>query len=157
MNIHDEIYLNKIAQDLIPMTESIHWFANKSDEEKIGILKVLYYYIVQGRGNGLDVDEAIELSQLKKTYTPCCLLLKSKEIDKNRTSVLKIYLEKIIKLPKNEWVKSFILLSYLFNVVSKKQNVTDWDRNTKWWKNDLSNNDFIKEIINKYNEKVDGD
>lgn len=136
-----------MAQDLIPISEGVYWFSIKTDEDQINILKTLCYYIIQGGGNGFDVDKVITLSKLKKTYTPCQLILKAVELDKNNTTIFKIYLYKIIALPKNERVKSFTLLSCLFNLISKKKIATDLEKKTKWWMNDISNEDFVKKII----------
>ncbi|WP_228268162.1 DUF5958 family protein, partial [Acinetobacter sp. TUM15113] len=41
------IYLNKVAQGIIPLNDSLEWFNNLDDEQIILMLETLIYYVQQ--------------------------------------------------------------------------------------------------------------
>lgn len=150
IDIKNQLFINKLVQKVIPMEEGGKWFASFDLEKKSDILKFITFCILQAGGIAQYAEEAIEESKLKKTFTPCCLLIRAKEIDPLSSNNLKNSLLKICSLPDSESNKSFILLiSLLFISISKKEYSAD-EMRKKWWLNDLSDSIIVQSIIDKY-------
>jgi uncharacterized protein DUF5958 len=63
-----------------------------------------------------EINEAIERSQLKETYTPYVLIKKEGYYQR---------LEQIAELPSDEYLKSFRLLVVLLGIADKRRRATD--------------------------------
>lgn len=96
--------------------------------------------IIQSKPQVKDIELAIEDSGLKPTYTPCVLLKKG---------IAKHNLQKIVNLPEEEYMKSFVLLLSLFKAGYKRRFNIEKDNPDKWWYWDLSDSRNVEMILNK--------
>jgi Family of unknown function (DUF5958) len=71
-----ELKINMIAQEMIEFSEGISWFDSLQKDDQKSVLDSLYQFCHQVHPRRDEIDEAIERSQLKKTYTPCVLIKK---------------------------------------------------------------------------------
>jgi len=132
-----EVYLNMLAQGLVDREEGIYWFEKKTVDEKSDILDTLYLIATQSSPGFMHVDDAIERSGLKKTYTPCVLL---KKCDGVKIPRVDIQLTKIICLPHEEYNKAFRLMLSLFTVCDElRRKDRCRGKCSHWWHQDLSN------------------
>ena len=139
MKIEDEIRINQYGQDLIEIELFINQFKDLDLEEKRLFLEhIIYYFILQSKVVDADITEAIAISKLKSTCTPCIMLKKG---------VAAHNLELIIKLPEDELKKAFILLLSLFKIGYKRRFQLENGRPSKWWYWDLSDEKNIVSII----------
>ncbi|MBN2444387.1 MAG: hypothetical protein JXJ04_23695 [Spirochaetales bacterium] len=121
----EEIIINKIAQQIITYKEGIIWFTSLEIAKQLEILRMLYYMLIQAGANKNDVNEAISLSKLKNTYTPCVLLQQGE---------LRIQISKILNLPTTEYKKSFLLLISLFIIADNRRRKTECVKGCNhWW------------------------
>ncbi len=149
MNIKNDIYLNQLSQGIVSKSNGLRWFCELPSEFQVEMLRRLVYFILQMGGSGSDVKEAIELSGLKKTYTPCQLLLKVAENSVGRKA-LSINLTKIIGLPKSERKRSFELLLSLASISDKKKRDKGISPDRYWWHRDLSKQEVIDAIVKEF-------
>lgn len=126
-NSVEEIKLNKIAQGIIDIESGMNWFMESDSNTQLKLLRKLYYMILQAGAKEDDISQAISLSKLKRTFTPCVLLSKGN---------LKIQIPKIINLPVQEYLKSFKLLISLFSVADeRRRNIICKNGCNHWWHN----------------------
>jgi hypothetical protein len=112
-----DIKINKIAQKIIPMGEGLAWFQNQMLKDTGSeILQQLSIFIQQAHPTSEEIDNAIEFSELRPTFTPC-VLVKSK--------AMKEALSKIVNLPKDEQLKSFKLLIALLSIADERRRNTE--------------------------------
>lgn len=149
MDIKLDIRLNQLGQGVISTAEGLDWFKQLSSEFQIEILRRLVYFILQMGGSGREAIPSIELSGLKKTYTPCQLLTNASAEPFGRKNFSAI-LTKIINLPEGERVKSFILLLSLFAVVDEKKRKQGIFPERYWWHRDLSQEQVVESIVREY-------
>ena len=77
MIIEHEILINQYGQDLLSLEELMEIsFLNLSTEYQRVYLNDVVNLIIQSKPKNEDISLAIEISQLKETYTPCVLLNK---------------------------------------------------------------------------------
>ena len=77
MTIEHEILINQYGQDLLSLEELMQTsFLNLSNEYQRTYLKDVVNLIIQSKPQDEDVPLAIQMSQLKETYTPCVLIRK---------------------------------------------------------------------------------
>ena len=139
MKIEDEIQINQYGQDLIEIELLVNRFEKLGLAEKRLFLEhVIYYFILQSRIVDADIPEAIAISKLKLTYTPCIMLKKGVAVHN---------LELMVKLPENELNKVFILLLSLFKIGYKRRFHLENNHPSKWWYWDLSDEKNIVSII----------
>jgi hypothetical protein len=141
MNIEDEILINKYGQDLISADELLKNFSVYDLLSKGVYLRELLGLIVQSKPKDEDIELAIKESGLKPTFTPCVLLQKG---------VANHHLQKIVELPEVELSKAFVLLLSLFKVAYSRRFKEEKNSPNKWWYWDLSNNETVDQIRNKY-------
>jgi len=111
-----ELQINKIAQGFIEFNDGIKWFAACSLESKNEILLSLSVFLAQVHPAWEEIEAGIKSSGLKSTVTPCVLMIKKS---------FKDALAQILKLPENEWEKSFILWISIFRVADKRRRETE--------------------------------
>jgi hypothetical protein len=122
-------FLNSLAQDIRSMGEGKEWFEKLPFEKQLEILREISLYAQQAGVRESDVQNAIDKSGLKATYTPCILASKGN---------LKIQLAKILNLPKVEYLKSFILLLSLFSVADERRRNNQCKNGcSHWWHQEL--------------------
>jgi len=137
MKLEDEIQLNKFGQDLVNVDNLLEAFKLLSAGEKERYLTDLVWLVQQSKAKKEDVDQAIIISRLKSTYTPCVLL--KKEYSNSM-------LAKLTKLPDHEIEKVFILLVSLFKVSYSRRFEQEKSDKDKWWYWDLSDEKNIQLI-----------
>ena len=139
MKLNEEIAVNQWGQSLKDINYFIDIFSELELSEKRKYLTDLSYLILQSKPNEDDIDEAISLSNLKKTYTVCVLI---------KLNGLKLFsFEKIIKLPENELQKSLKLFLYLFRISYIRRYEQEKNGTHKWWYWDLSDEKNIEKIM----------
>ena len=140
MTIEHEILINQYGQDLLPLEVLIQTsFLNLSNEYQRTYLKDVVNLIIQSKPQDEDVPLAIQMSQLKETYTPCVLI---------RKGISYSILFQIASLPSNEREKSAKLLQSLFKIAYRRRFLQETQTTHKWWYKDLSGNvDEIKKRI----------
>ncbi|NKC16808.1 MAG: hypothetical protein GKR94_32830 [Gammaproteobacteria bacterium] len=149
MSLEIEIYLNQLAQGIKSVNKAVEWFVDLADNFQLDVLTKLAFFILQAGGLGRDVEEAIFLSGLRKTYTPCQLLLKAQRDEPEGNILLKQVLTKAINLPENERQKSFRLLLALFSIADKRKRSRGLDPDKYWWHRDLSDDVIVDEILSE--------
>lgn len=138
MRLQDEILINQYGQGIISHEILVNIFENLAEEEKKGFLGELLNLIIQSKPLDVDIDDAIVQSGLKASYTPCALIKKG---------ISQHILEKIISLPNNEYLKSFILLLSLFKIAYNRRFQKERGNPDKWWYWDLSDEQNIDLIL----------
>lgn len=133
--------LNKYGQDLIERDCFFDTFVDFNSEEKNKYLRELVFLISQSKPQNKDIESAIVKSALKATFTPCVLLKKG---------VLTSNLLRIVDLPDSESVKVLFLLLELFNISYKRRFNEEKNNPDKWWYWDLSDEDNVLKVCNKY-------
>ena len=108
--------LNLIAQGLLPWSEGVSWFTGLSSSEKVAVLRDLVHIVTQAHPLAVEVDRAIDVAGLKRTFTPCVLVRKADRPEKAFHNVL--------SLPEAEWEKSFRLLLGLLAVADTRRRAT---------------------------------
>jgi hypothetical protein len=142
MNIHNELILNRFGQNINDSETIFNLFQKYSLIEKKEYLKDLAYLIIQSKPIDIDIEVAIQNSEIKETFTPCVLLKKNG---------LKLFsFEKIIDLPEKELEKALILFLQLFKIAYNRRYQKEKQTPSKWWYWDLSNytDDEILKLVN---------
>lgn len=147
MSMKTDVYLNQVAQCIKPLKEAIEWFANLAEEAQLLVLRQLVFFSLQSGAIGKDVKDAIFLSGLKPTFTPCQLLIKVLNDEPNGSMMLKATLAKVVNLPSSERVKSFRLLIALFEVADRRKRTQGLEPEKYWWHKDLSDEKVVEKIL----------
>lgn len=120
-----KIFLNQLAQGLISKNTGENWFTKLAPKLQLEVLRELIIYTLQAGATENDIDNAINMSKLKHTYTPCVLL---------KNGRLNIQLSKLVKLPAAEYLKSFSILISLFSIAdSRRFNNQCKNGCSHWW------------------------
>ena len=138
MKIVDEILVNKFGQVLVTIEQLSERFRLLEILKKRKFLNDFLYLIIQSKPKKEDIELAIINSELKSSFTPCILLKKG---------VAKHDLEKLLNLPENELMKTFVLLLSLFKIAYKRSFAVEKNNPDKWWYWDLSDNEKVEIII----------
>jgi hypothetical protein len=150
MCIETDIYINQLAQNIIPQQEGNVWFGDLTPDGQLDVLRRIVFFILQAGARGIDVESAINDCKLKSTYTPCQLLLKAFKQEPEGNKLLSTQLSKLVNLPVNERHKSFVLLISLFRLAEQKKREKGLKPDKYWWHRDLSNEQVINEIISEH-------
>lgn len=142
MNIQEEIAINKYGQELIEINFFKTFFSNLDLQNKKDYLNNLVELISQSKPTDTDVENVINQSNLKTTFTPCVLLKKG---------VTNHNLIKMINLPETELNKTLILLLNLFKVAYQRRFIAEKDNPNKWWYWDLKD-PLVEEKIYSLNQ-----
>ena len=105
--------LNQIAQGLLPWSSGVSWFTGMSTSDKASVLRDLAYIANQAHPRAEEVEPAMSLAGLKRTFTPCVLVSKGRSPENA--------FHKIVSLPEAEWEKSFRLLLALLSVADARR------------------------------------
>lgn len=143
MKIEDKILINKYGQELVNINLLTENFKNLSLLEKRVFLKEIAFLILQSKPINNDVEDAIKISMLKSTFTPCVLL---------RKGIFENNLYKIIDLPESELLKCYILFLNLFKLAYLRRFYIEKNNPNKWWYWDLSDKDKCDYIIKLFGE-----
>jgi len=111
-----ELLLNRIAQGHTAQAEGLLWFQSKSSAEQQAILLKLSQVCQQSHPTPQEASQAIGLSSLKASFTPC-VLLRNATLPENA-------FQQILGLPLVEKSKSFRLLLALFTVSDTRRRQT---------------------------------
>ena len=138
MKIEIEILINKYGQGLIPLSVLQEEFDAYSWYQKRSFLQEMSFLIIQSKPKEEDVDLAIKKEKLKSGYTPCVLLKKG---------ISSYNLERVINLPENEMIKTFILFMSIFKIAYSRRFKEEMNNINKWWYWDLSDNGNVERIL----------
>ena len=138
MKIEIEILINKYGQGLIPLSVLQEEFDAYSLYQKSSFLQEMSFLIIQSKPKEEDVDLAIKKEKLKSGYTPCVLLKKG---------ISSYNLERVINLPENEMIKTFILFMSIFKIAYSRRFKEEMNNINKWWYWDLSDNGNVERIL----------
>ena len=138
MKIEIEILINKYGQGLIPLSVLQEEFDAYSLYQKRSFLQEMSFLIIQSKPKEEDVDLAIKKEKLKSGYPPCVLLKKG---------ISSYNLERVINLPENEMIKTFILFMSIFKIAYSRRFKEEMNNINKWWYWDLSDNGNVERIL----------
>lgn len=111
----EEILLNKLAQDQIPLQEGIKWYDALPENEQKEVLNLVAFYVSQAFTSAESIQKGIELSCIEPTMTPVGIF---------QNNNLGTALNKISQLPMAEWRKAFMVLLAIFKVADTKRRGT---------------------------------
>jgi hypothetical protein len=137
MKLDNEIYLNQLAQGVLPVSAGVEWFGQHEASDQLDILRSLYYFVIQSGATKTDAENAVALSGLRASYTPCVLIVKGRISEQ---------ISKILQLPKEEYTKSFRLLVSLLSISDAKRRAGCGEDCSHWWHRDLSQEDELQRI-----------
>ena len=132
------IFLNQVAQGIYSLEDAIERLEGKNDQERFSLFVQFAMMIGQAHPLPADVGAAIELAQLKPTFTPCVMLSKKP---------LNEALGKFRSLPRQEDKKSFRLMLALFQIADKRRRESCGDDCNHWWHQDLSDKKILASIV----------
>lgn len=112
----EEILVNLYAQSKIGKEQLLSWFECKSDSEQKQLLTSLIWFIENTHPSESEVSEGLAESGIKLTMTPAVLLTNNS---------LKVASDKILNLPENEYLKSFVALVSIFKVADSRRRETE--------------------------------
>lgn len=138
MNFQEELILNKFGQSLLGTDILVDRFTALDVPAQRSYLSELSFLILQSKANGADLEQAIQLSNLKYTHTPCVLL--KKEFSANMFG-------RVISLPEHELPKVLLIFLYLFFISYKRRFELEKNDKNKWWYWDLSDERIIDLVI----------
>jgi hypothetical protein len=142
MNIDDDILINQIAQGIVKIEEGERWFLSLDLESKRTLLYRINAMILQAHPIPEDAISSVEASGLKKTMTPCVLLLRPGINDQ---------LAKLANLPETELLSVFKLSVRLLGIADKRRRETKpVDTVNHWWHRDLKDPKVVAEIREYY-------
>lgn len=138
MTINEEIFINQMAQGIIPRQAGQDWFRPMPLEYKLSILRDLGYMASQAVFRAEDVIEACRKTGLSENFTPCVLMAKGTP---------KVQLAKVLNLPEHEYEKVFLLLVGLLSVGDARRRSTKCSSGcTHWWHQNLADPSILEEI-----------
>lgn len=107
--------INRAAQNLMPFEETQAWFALLGVNEQRKVLDRLRYFVIQSHPTKEEAAQAIQQSGLRKTFTPCVLIMRFEMVEA---------LGRIVQLPADEQAKSFRLLLKVFAIADERRRLT---------------------------------
>lgn len=111
-----ELTLNRIAQKQLTLEEGVEWFRTLSSDGRANAIERLRFFCHQSHPTDAEKAQAIELSGLRATHTPCVLLLKFS---------LGEALLKIVGLPEQEHERVFRLIVAVLTVADTRRRRTE--------------------------------
>lgn len=109
-------FINRFAQGLLSEAEALAWFDQLVTEDRADFLVMLAMAAHQSHPRPEEVELGLERSGLRRTFTPCVLLLRFK---------FNVALDKIRSLPDAERRKSVIALLHVFAVADDRRRSTE--------------------------------
>lgn len=143
--MNPDLFINQLAQGAIDMRIGIDWFLKMPRPMKVDVLNRIAFYVLQSRPVAGDVKDAISLSGLKQSFTPCVVLNAAVSSNPIGSTGLKVGISRMINLPPEEQEKSFRLLISLLNVSGRRQRNQFYDAQ-KWWHQDLSDQTVVDKL-----------
>lgn len=113
---NSELQLNKLAQGFVSLIDGVDWFNGSNLNTKKDILQSLSVILLQSHPTTEEVISGISRSKLKRTDTPCVLMVEKP---------FKEAVATIKNLPENEWQKAFVLLLSIFSISDKRRRETE--------------------------------
>ncbi|MCX4511718.1 DUF5958 family protein [Streptomyces sp. NBC_01619] len=108
-----EVFLNELAQGLLPTEQGVAWFESLPDDEQSTTLHLLAQFCFQAHPTDEEALESIRRSGLRPTHTPAVLLVRGRIEDQ---------VGKIAHLaPQHERRKAFRLLIALLAVADGRR------------------------------------
>lgn len=105
--------LNELAQGLRPFPEGLAWFEGLDEEQQSVVLRDLGSFCHQAHPTHEEALEAVRLSGLRPTHTPCVLIVRGRADEQaGRVATLR---------PRHERVKAFRLLVRLLAVADARR------------------------------------
>lgn len=130
----DYLYLNKVAQDVVPLEAAVADFTQLPLPERREALRRLVVMVDQAHPRPTEIEVAIVASGLRPTFTPCVMLTVLKT---PQTSPLRQQLTRMVQLPETELGKAFVLLIHVFRVADKRRREDCGSQCQHWWHQDL--------------------
>ena len=140
ISAEQSIYLNQLANGVVPLEEGERWFAAQELERQREILLGLTGFVQQSHPTPSEGLEAIQASRLKPTLTPCVLL---------RNKDFKMGYSKIRLLPESELVPGFRLLVVLLGIADARRKKNCPENCSHWWHRDLSDPKEVRRVRRK--------
>jgi len=138
----DSLYLNRVAQNVIPLDDAIRAFGELDASSRAEAMSCLYVMAHQSHPSPEEVSLAIAQSGLKPTYTPCRML---------SAGPVEHQLSRIAKLPDYELDKAFLLLVAVFRIADNRRRNNCGDECHHWWHQDLSCDSVVDEHQDGHN------
>jgi hypothetical protein len=136
----DEIEINRIAQGIETMQKGLQWFQCQAPERQLEILRYTVTMISQAHPHQDEVYMAMQTAGLKLTFTPLVLLSRNKES-------LPVRLAKILRLPAEEYSKSFRVLLRILAISDGRRKATECSAGcSHWWHQDLASPEILSRL-----------
>ncbi|MET8576515.1 DUF5958 family protein [Streptomyces sp. NPDC005012] len=107
------LVLNQLAQGHRPFPEGMAWFEGQTEEEQARTLRALGLFCRQAHATREEAAEAIRLSGLRPTCTPCVLLARG-DVDRQVSTIGGLR-------PRHERLRAFRLLVHLLAVADARR------------------------------------
>jgi hypothetical protein len=139
MTRQEEIFLNQVAQGILPLETGANWFTSLATDRQQETLRWLAAMIVQAGARTEDVSAAMDKANLKRAFTPCVQLSKG---------VLSSQLAKVANLPAAEFGKAFQLLMALLSIADARRRETSCANGcSHWWHQELTTGQAQARIV----------
>ena len=106
------IYLNRLAQGVIPIKEGLLWFSTLNEQERDKVMHNLNLCIHQSHPTKADIELGIENSDLKDTYSPCVLI---------RKKHFNLVRQKVLNFTDLDQERAFELFVHVFSVADTRR------------------------------------
>ena len=134
----DLLYLNQIAQGVVPLNEALDAYRVLPPSERSDAIRRLSLMVHESHPRPAEITDAIRASGLKPTFTPCIMLVAG--------SSTYGQLSRIAGLPDDELDKAFVLLMQLFQIADSRRRESCGDSCYHWWHQDLSDDFVLREL-----------
>jgi hypothetical protein len=139
LNAQEEIFLNQLAQHVIPFEKGLEWFRELDSKKKLEVLQGIGAATQQAHPFTADLVPAASEFGCKQSYTPWVLLSKGP---------FKAQLAKVLNLPSSEYERSFRILLGLLSVAdARRRRTTCVNGCSHWWHEDLSNIAVVNALL----------
>ena len=109
-----DVLLNRLAQDATPQVAGSTWFEQATPADRAAALERLALFCWQAHPTATEVEVAVGRSGLKKTHTPCVMLLSAQTLGQHP-------FRRVAQLPANEQAKAFALLLAVLGVADSRR------------------------------------
>jgi len=109
-----DVLLNRLAQDASPQLVGAAWFNQGTPADRTDALERLALFCWQAHPTLAEVELAVGRSGLKRTHTPCAILLSAQTLGHHP-------FRRVAELPANEQEKAFTLLLAVLSVADARR------------------------------------
>ena len=109
-----DVLLNRLAQAASPQLAGAAWFDQATPADRTDALERLALFCWQAHPTIAEVELAVNRSGLKRTHTPCVMLLSAQTLGHHP-------FRRVAELPANEHTKAFALLLAVFSVADARR------------------------------------